>query len=54
MESGHHLEGVPGNARQCNANSSKLLGRHLVAKEGDTPSQHNYELQVADHIEGEA
>ncbi len=49
-----HLEGVPGNASKGNADSSKLLGGHLVTEEGNAAGQHNDELQVANHVEGEA
>ena len=49
-----HLERVPSNASQGNADSCKLLGRHLVTKEGNAAGQHNDELEVANHIECEA
>jgi hypothetical protein len=49
-----YLEGIPGNACQGNADSRKLFGRHLVTEEGNAASQHDDELEVANHIECEA
>ena len=54
QEEGADLEGVPGDASQGNADSGKLLGRHLVAEEGNAAGQHNDELEVPDDIEREA